>query len=333
MKQSSTEISDELLAKYVARQTTTAEDEQIEAWKGVNNRNANRLAQFEHIWETSNRLRPAVDKSTNEAWQKLKHRMVAVPATIDIPTRPLRSPINIYYKIAAILLIAVGFGFWAYNYSQFSSVPSISYQTKENTMRQVLPDGSEVFLNRYTTLTLAAGFNHQNRKLYLDGEAYFEVKPDKNNPFEIDAHQTHIKVLGTAFNLKTTDKQVVVNVTHGKVEFSNVSQKVQLTKNQSAISTKDSVIYTVKPNSNDLAYYTGVYIFEGAQLDEVVASLQAGYHADIKLRNTKMLQCRLTARFEKESLANTLSIIAETLHLKVTKQGKTFWLDGEGCQP
>ena len=121
-------------------------------------------------------------------------------------------------------------------------------------------------------------------------------------------------------------------MTSGKVQFSTPKAKTLLVKNESAAVQADTIIKLPELNFNELAYRTRVFVFDKTNLGDVVASLREGYHADIQLGSRHLANCRLTARFEKESLDATLTVIAETLNLKVVRRGNSILLDGSGCE-
>ncbi|MHC8291150.1 FecR family protein [Pseudomonas sp. XS1P51] len=81
-----------------------------------------------------------------------------------------------------------------------------------------LPDGSVLSVNANTRLRI--DFNGQQRQLYLDqGQLYLEVAPDKERPLWVHAGEATVRVVGTGFDVRRTEKQVVVSVAHGQVAF------------------------------------------------------------------------------------------------------------------
>jgi transmembrane sensor len=203
-------------------------------------------------------------------------------------------------------------------------------ETQEKTTEQLLPDGTKVFLNHNTTLSYAEDFGEETRTVILKGEAYFDVKRDENHPFVIQANGTEVRVLGTSFNVRAYDTKVNVAVTSGKVQFSTPKAKTLLVKDETATAQADTIIKLPAVDLNAMAYRTRVFVFDRTNLGDVVASLREGYQTDIQLTG-RLRNCQLTARFERESLDATLSVIAETLNLQVTRKGKTILLDGQGC--
>jgi ferric-dicitrate binding protein FerR (iron transport regulator) len=87
------------------------------------------------------------------------------------------------------------------------------------TSKILLPDGSQAWLNAGTHLTYTCNYGKGIREVHLDGEAYFDVVPDENHPFVVKSNNLDIKVLGTAFNVKSypNDEQIKVALVTGSV--------------------------------------------------------------------------------------------------------------------
>ncbi|WP_339529117.1 FecR family protein [Pseudomonas mucidolens] len=81
-----------------------------------------------------------------------------------------------------------------------------------------LPDGSTLYINANTRLRV--DFNAYRREVYLDqGQLYLEVAPDKERPLFVRAGEANVRVVGTAFDVRRSQRQLVVSVAHGKVAF------------------------------------------------------------------------------------------------------------------
>ena len=100
-----------------------------------------------------------------------------------------------------------------------------------------LSDGTKVFINSCSKITFdKASFNINNREIYLEGEAYFEVTKNIQKPFIIHTSTIDIRVLGTKFNVKSyaTDINTEASLTQGKIEV--------------MIKKRPGEIYVLKPN-------------------------------------------------------------------------------------
>jgi transmembrane sensor len=340
---SNAHIPDDLLARYVAGETTEDETRQVREWLAQSANHEQELVRFRRIWESSAALKPSVELNVDLAWKKVSKRVHSPQSATD--SVPLyhsksnhKSPFTIHtsfkWRVAASVLMILGLGWLGYHFLQPVEKQEVAsvVKTQKNTLEQTLPDGTKVFLNQNSTLTSAADFNNETRTVTLTGEAYFDVKRDETRPFIIKANGTEVRVLGTSFNVRAYNNRVSVAVTSGKVQFSTPKAKTLLVKNESAAVQADTIIKMPELNFNELAYRTRVFVFDKTNLGDVVASLREGYHADIQLSSRHLANCRLTARFEKESLDVTLTVIAETLNLKVVRRGNSILLDGSGCE-
>ncbi|TAG17887.1 MAG: DUF4974 domain-containing protein [Cytophagia bacterium] len=323
-------IPDDLLARYLNGTLSDVETANVVEWLSKSPENAQELARFQLLWAQA-----AVAREVNidAAWHKVKSEISKPKAAQIKPLRAVSSP-SMWLKIAAALVLAVGMGWLAYQFNASHSTPpqvTVTLKTNQNTLEQILPDGSKVFLNYHTTLVYELANNQKMRKVALTGEAFFNVKRDESTPFVIQANSTQVRVLGTSFNVRAYNAEVGVEVESGRVEVAQATHKIQLTKQESAVGNADTLIKILKLEPNTLSYRTQVFVFEKTTLANVVASLRSGYHADIQI-SKQLNNCQLTARFERESLDTALTVIAETLNLKLTRKGRTFVLDGGGCQ-
>lgn len=338
-------ISDELLARYLAETATGEEVNRVKKWLAESETNEQEFAAYKVIWQHSSFIHnKRVTIDTNAAWNKVRAKM-ANPVSEPSPyteinkIRPFlttqkpiqrKLPLTLWAAaVVALLITAYGFYFFrtASNVSE-----SVHIATSNNTSERILPDGTKIFLNYNSSITYPETFEGDFRTVSLRGEAFFNVKPDTLHPFIINANGTEITVLGTSFNVKAYSQAPVrVDVSTGKVLVQKEGNEIYLTKGESAEVLPDT-IRSVIQDINILGYRTQIFDFNAANLHEVVSSIRNGYHIDLRLSSDKISQCRLTIRFEKEPMDATLSVIAETLDLKLRKEGKTYWLDGNGCQ-
>ncbi len=322
-------INESLLSKYLAHQTDTEESELVRIWLAESEANRKELIDYQLIWDKSVEIDEEIELDTDLAWNKIKSKIITTKVVEFSPQKSFWNPVRIAASIT--LLISSTLILWMLMQDKDDA---ISFQTSKNTLDQMLPDGSKVFLNQNTELTYQFDSEKNIRTVKLIGEAFFEVKRDEANPFVINANGTEVKVLGTSFNVKAYTKNVSVNVESGKVQFATKKQKAILEKGEEAafVATKDSIIKRFEYNKNVLAYKTKSYIFEDSSLEHIIKTLSEGYQAEILFKNNSIKSCRLTTKFENESLPNALNVIAETLNLQVSKNGDKYLLDGSGCK-
>ena len=107
-----------------------------------------------------------------------------------------------------------------------------------------MPDGSTIFLNRNSEFSYRSNFGDRSRNVILTGEAFFEIAPDASKPFIIDAGNARVRVVGTSFNVITSNSEsaVEVFVKTGKVMLSSNSGSESIALDPGYIGTMDSEI-------------------------------------------------------------------------------------------
>ncbi|MBF4467611.1 FecR family protein [Flavobacterium sp. LC2016-12] len=136
-----------------------------------------------------------------------------------------------YYAAAAAILIfgLTGTGIY-FNSSPLQDTIYMASNVVENTTSKVktvlLPDNSSVELSPNSKIVYANNFE-SNRKIEIEGEAYFKVKKDKKHPFQVFCNETTTTVLGTSFTVTGQDEDgVIVNLYEGSVQM-NVKGQTQ----------------------------------------------------------------------------------------------------------
>ncbi|TAE30638.1 MAG: DUF4974 domain-containing protein [Cytophagales bacterium] len=343
-------MTDELIGKYIAGEATAEEAAAVRRWLAENPDHPAELARLERIWQAAG-TRPRLISSqpgtydTDRAWQQVRAQMHR-PDSEAIPEpeiRPLARPERlrwlVWARVAATVLLVSTLSFLVYRLFQTpdaiapTSTTFLTQTTTTQTRQITLPDGSTVLLNRRSSLRYPDTFTGQTREVTLTGEGFFDVKPNKSQPFIIHAQDTDVRVVGTSFGVRAYDRAVRVSVKTGRVLVRKRQQEVALVPGQEA--TVDAVADTLRRlprfDVNTLAYSTKHLHFTNQTLSSVVATLSNYYQTDINLAASRLQNCRLTATFENEPVETVLGVVAETLSLSVKRTEKGFVLTGEGC--
>lgn len=360
-------IDDALLGKFLAGETDPGESARVTQWLASQETTTSTqpslddFERFERIWEAASPAdQPSVD--TDAAWRNVQRKM-RTPADRPAPeSDPIIRPLPVqqddqvvreptptgrgmaWYqwpglRIAAVLAIAIGMGWQAYRFFGQKPLsgqpgPLLTVTTTDQPLEKTLPDGSKIVLNRKSTLRYPARFADDQREVVLLGEAFFDVTPDANRPFRIQARQTTVQVLGTSFNVRAYDANVSVAVQTGRVRFTGGRKAVLLTRNQQAtfVASADTLRQTVQTSANAFAYKTGQLVFDKEPLRDVVKTLNEVYNADVRLGNPQLGNCLLNTRFANAPLDSVVAITAETLGLRVRRVGQQVILEGAGCR-
>ncbi|WP_420400797.1 FecR family protein [Flagellimonas sp.] len=189
------------------------------------------------------------------------------------------------------------------------------------TFKLTLSDGTKVWLNAGTSLRFPQFLNTstQNRVVYLNGEAYFDVAKDKERPFIVNAENLDIEVLGTQFNVSAykSDGEIATTLVEGSVsvyENSNPDTKVLLSPSYQASFVKENG--SITKNKVDTRIYTGwmenLLIIDNLSFAQILDKLERSHNVSI-INNATHLEGEIfNGEFENESINSILGTIASS---------------------
>ena len=193
-----------------------------------------------------------------------------------------------------------------------------------------LADGTKVWLNSLTQLRFPVTFAGEERKVYLTGEAYFEVARDSVHPFIVATDEgMEVKVYGTEFNVDTYRKGTVkTTLVSGKVgiRVSDTGEEVRLSPNQIALFTKatQSVqVENVDPYGA-VAWKDGKFVFEDEPIEEIMERLSRWYDIKVFYANERIKKHTFTGIITRfADISDVLHLMEETAAVEFRIQGDT----------
>ena len=272
-----------------------------------------------------------IDFNKSEAWNSIESRIDSATSGIVETDRTKQS--FFFIKMAASFALLIAVSFWYFDSSQNETTKFSVHQSDASIKKIVLADGSIVHLNKNSSLKV---FDETatSRKVYLKGEAYFDVAKS-NVPFIVElSGSLSVTVLGTEFNIKSGESSLVM-VTEGKVKFSSSEseQDVLLSAGQKGVyvSHENKLIKEETFNRNDLAWKTKTLVFKSNSLGEVVNEIEAAYDVQIVVEDASLNNCHVTARFQDKSLQEVLETISLILNVTISDSVNSFVVSGPGC--
>jgi transmembrane sensor len=244
-----------------------------------------------------------------------------------------------FMRAAAMLLIFAGI----ISIILLMNPMAAEYITVKNPEQKVmfmqLPDSSRIWLNASGELKYAKDFI-RNRRVQLNGEAYFEVKPDKEHPFVVDAGKLQTTVLGTSFNINAylSDSMYSVAVISGLVQVKDDTKALaRLTPSMklefNTVSNK-AIVSSIH-ESSVLAWTKGKLQFEGETFRDIVRRLEKWYGYKIIYTEPAMATCRYYMTFSSalspEELFQAMSEVTATTY-KIDHDKHLITLSGGACR-
>ena len=331
-------IEPELLVRYLSGEITALEIQAVEKWLNANVENKAQFDQLKLLWESSGKVKEVSSIDIQRDWQKVKYKIdntskvISIPAAKEKHTKPIQ-----LIRVAAVVTFLVGaFLVWSI-LSDLGLSDMITITALKDTPFVVLPDGSEVVLNKNSRLVYPAAFDDKTRIVTLEGEAFFDVVKDPSKPFLIKSGKATTEVVGTSFSVNASIKnKIVVTVVTGRVLLYNTTdQKDKLTiipgergqlKNWNQLSKANN------ENVNFLSWKTGVLTFQNTSVDQVIEDLNKYYDQSLKLGSSALKSCTLTATFNQQSFKSVLDELQLALPIKIENKDKSIILTGGGCK-
>lgn len=272
---------------------------------------------------------------------------------------PKKSFKILFYSIAIAASI-IGFSFLVY----------LKAATKEhikNSLNEVatkkgsksfikLPDGSQVWLNADSKLTINENFGDKTREVSLNGEAFFDVFHDADHPFIIHTGKADIKVLGTTFNIRNyaVDETMEATLIKGKIEVTltdRPDEKIYIHPHEKIIISKESsipvdnkiksinktvavankVILTTATFKDtliaEISWMKDKMVFVNQPLEKIAEELERKFAVTILFKGNIAKQYRYTGIFDKETVSEIFHIIQLSRKINYTINDKTITIN------
>ena len=357
----------ELYAKKLAKEATAAELLELEALL----RNNPEEESFQQIlsgwWQSGKKTDHTIADEQDEHFNYIlwQANEAAANASTDKVT-----PVIQFFKgkhlrtaLAAAAIISIIFFSAAKYFTHTGITETASAQENEIVAKRgikskiILPDGTQVWLNSESKLIYNNAFNGKLREVTLEGEAYFDVVKNPERPFIVHTSGINIKVLGTAFNVKSYPMEPTIEATLVRgiieVEKNNQSQssKILLHPNEKLVYTRAlDKSTTVSLNKTDAAntpapakinpqsisigplpkaladsarietsWVYGRLIFEGDNFKVLAEKMERWFNVSIIFHDSKIANnYRFSGVFENENIEEALQALQLTAPFKYT---------------
>ncbi|MEM8567577.1 MAG: FecR domain-containing protein [Bacteroidota bacterium] len=293
---------EELLVKYFQGKCTPKEAVEVEGFKRSF---PDEYDVLEKIWKNKERIE-IKEYDTDSAWTSVWNQINRAPkkrghSRYFYATR--WAAVIVLFLIATILVLKKG-----------TTTVTITGTDVDTPVE--LSDGTKVWLNQNAILTYPQEFLSDLRKVDLKGEAYFEVFQDTNRTFIVQSTLADIKVLGTSFNVKSSDSVSLISVTSGlvKVTTKGTNNTETFSKGEEALII-NSKLRKQLLSSNFQSWRTGEFTFNDIPIKKVLEDLKQYYKEGLDYQ-TKESDCRLTASIKSMDIAEVRELLESVCTLE-----------------
>jgi len=224
-------------------------------------------------------------------------------------------------RIAAMLVMALGAVYFLYTTNTTTQFAAAGERTTF-----LLPDDSEVTLNAGSEADYKTWNWKNNRKLQLDGEAYFKVA--KGQTFDVVTATGKVTVVGTQFNVRARGSRFDVTCFEGKVRVTSNNNTILLTPGKSIAFEEGKLIQLPADENSKPGWLTYEVIFHDEKFANVISELERQYNVAISVTTQQPID-GFNGPMPMNNINDALEIIDTTYHLTSQTQGNKTILSVE----
>lgn len=254
-----------------------------------------------------------VQHHKDKIWAGIENKTVDTAPTVKSAKSKIRPLYRIGTAAAACLLFLLMFK----HGDKSNGIMDI--QAQDEIVHHILPDQSSIDITPGSSIAYNKQSWETNREVTLDGEAFFNV--EKGQSFTVKNKNATVVVLGTSFNVKSTELTTEVICLTGKVKVisNQSSQQEIITANQSAI-VENREVSMLSHSKIYIPWKEDEFSFSNVSLKDVFEEIERSFNVNISL-DSKYMDQQFNGSVEKSSLENVLHSICWPMKLKPVIDG------------
>jgi transmembrane sensor len=270
---------DELLITYLSGSASEQERQEALNYIRASEENKAHFDELKKYYQLSLLALPTSDFSKEEGWARIRagYYKQLYAQEKQKHTLKIKSLVRQFaLPLAASLILAFLFGTLVQN-NIFKTTSSTDFAFNEITApygaRSIitLPDSTTVWLNAGSKLRYPSNFSENNREVYLEGEAFFDVTKNEKNIFKVNAGDILINVYGTQFNVKaySEEQEIITTLVTGSISIdvlnlNSPKAPLILEPNQSATFHKAAKAHIIDENKDSTAAHSAEMVGQGS---------------------------------------------------------------------
>lgn len=326
-----------LIVQFLNGSLSEQERVDLKQWISQSEDNIKYFRQIEEIWLAAAGQNDQTIFDKEKAYQHFRVRVSSYKDNKESLSNKKRSLSTTWWRVASVAILCLffgGLGYWGSSQATRSQYTEVSVETPYGAKTKLfLPDGTLVWLNAGSTIHYSQGFGIDDRKLILNGEAYFEVVKDEKRPFEVTADDLTVRVLGTKFNFRNYQEEEEARITllEGKVSVtSTLGEEIELAPNQQAAYDKNSLLSKVSDVKarQSSEWVKGIIFFDEERLPDIARELERVYNVEITIKDESLKNYRFYGSFYRtdQTIQEVMDVLSSTDKLRYIIEGKKITL-------
>ncbi len=337
---------DEILIKYISLSATDEERDYVLNWIKESNENLKYYERFRKFYQISKLTQIPSGYNKTEGWNRVKagYYKARFLMSAEEKQEMLRKVIRrIAIPAAAAVFIAFFAGIWTSDYRKDSQLSGTIYNEISVPMgaksQLTLSDGSKIWLNAGSKFRYPSIFSGETREVFLEGEAYFDVKHIDDKLFVVRTSGISIKVYGTQFNVKSypEENKVTTTLVNGSVAIETPDKTKSIIylkpKETATYYLKESKIKPIEGNSKKnnkevqtvpakeivvipkidpvpvVSWKDSKWVIVSEELGDLAVKLERRYNAKISFDKEQLKKYKFSGTLTTETFEQVLKVI------------------------
>lgn len=297
----------DLLVRFFEGNTSLQEEMQIREWMEMSPENRQAFFKERKMFDAMTLLAEEEDKSRTYRLSVFK-----------------RGWLRKLVEMAAVVAITIGITVFyqqSSNKQQMPAMQKIMVPAGQRISLE-LSDGTIVWLNSRTKIEYPASFTGDDRKVKLDGEAYFEVAKDRDKPFIVETTKGNIEVLGTKFNIEaySEDNTFAAALMEGAVKIVRGNEAYRLRPSQLAYLKNGKINIAPIEDFNLYRWREGLICFKNESFPNIIKKFEKYYGVNIRIENNAIANYHYTGKFrQSDGVLYALRVLQKDVDFKIDR--------------
>ena len=301
----------EVIIRKFKCEISEKEQAELDVWLADVENHA-RFQSWQSLWLSIMEENMRYVSNVDALWKRMEERMrKAEPRMFKLSLRSFR----LYIAAVAVLFFLL-FSFAGYMTAEWykASDAVLAYSSLNGKSRICLPDSTFVWLNAGSTLEYFVSRWTKERNVRLDGEAYFDVKHNEDNPFVVGTKSMNVTVLGTEFNVSAYSDIEEFNIAllRGSIELNlpDRSRRYRMTAGEQVFYKKGKYVSAQIGNMDYFKWKEGLLCFNNQPIHVIIDKLRLYYDVRIEVADLPFLEERYSGKFRvKEGIEQVLKVL------------------------
>lgn len=304
-----------VILRYIRNTASEEERVQVDVWLEEDPEHEQVLLQIARIYHVNRTHERIVSRNSLQAYQKVEKKIQARARRFFLKR------VSVYVACFLLGLLIPSLIYWSKQ--EHGVVPPQIVTLQANAGMRAhfnLPDGTVAHLNSGSTLSYPLPYNKNERRVELDGEAYFNVAHNPDQPFIVSVRddRMRVKVHGTEFNVQAYEgeRNVQTTLVSGSVDIEvmkhgQVSRMVHLNPSDKAVYDvgKDKISISPVNTEFETSWINGRLVFKNMSLPEVLRRLSHFYNVEFEVMDSELDSYRFTGTFNNRQLPQILDYL------------------------